>query len=71
MNRRQHGSRPTLALWMLVAVADAALLVAAAGPVLILLIVAGLVTGGGAFAGFRMLTHRHAAGSKVAVRKRA
>jgi hypothetical protein len=71
MNCRRHGSRPTIALWMLVAVADAALLVAAAGPLLILLIVAGLVTGGGAFAGLRMLTHRHPTESKVAVRRRA
>jgi hypothetical protein len=29
MNCRRHGSKPTLALWMLVAVADVALLAAA------------------------------------------
>jgi hypothetical protein len=40
---RPHGRKPTLALWMLVALADVALLAAAAGPRTVLLI-AGLVT---------------------------
>ncbi|WP_067508552.1 hypothetical protein [Actinoplanes sp. TFC3] len=40
MNRR-HGSKPALALWMLVAIADVALVAAAAGPTLTLLTVAG------------------------------
>jgi hypothetical protein len=42
MNCRPHGKKPTLALWMLVAVADVAILVAAAGLVTMLLVLAGL-----------------------------
>jgi hypothetical protein len=41
---RRHGSKPTLALWMLVAVADVAVLAAAAGPLVVLVTLAGLVT---------------------------
>ena len=37
MNRRRHGTKPTLALWMLVAAADVALLVATVGPLIMLL----------------------------------
>ena len=43
MNCRRHGSKPAIALWMLVAVADLAILVATTGVVTMLLIVAGLV----------------------------
>jgi hypothetical protein len=42
MKSRRHGSKPTLALWMLVAVADVAVLAAAAGPLLTLVTLAGL-----------------------------
>jgi hypothetical protein len=44
MKSRRHGSKPTLALWMLVAVADVAVLAVAAGPVLVLVTLAGLAT---------------------------
>jgi hypothetical protein len=44
MKSRRHGSKPTLALWMLVAVADVAVLAVAAGPVLVLVTLASLVT---------------------------
>ena len=64
MNCRRHGSKPTLALWMLVAVADVFLLVAAAGPLIVLLVVAGLLTVGGAV-GLRTLTKREPAEAKV------
>jgi hypothetical protein len=44
MNGRRHGSKPTLALWMLIAVVDVALLAASAGLFTVLLVVAALVT---------------------------
>ena len=55
MIRRKHGSRPALALWMLIAVVDVALLAAAAGALVTMLIVAGLVIVVGAYAGLRMV----------------
>lgn len=45
MNCRRHGSKPTIALWMLVAAADIGLLVAATGVVTMLLIAAALAGG--------------------------
>ena len=61
MNCRRHGSKCTIALWMLVAVADLVLLAAAAGPLLTLLTIVGLITLVGAVVGTRMITHRGAA----------
>jgi hypothetical protein len=52
MKSRRHGSKPTLALWMLVAVADVAVFAAAAGPVLVLVTLASLAT---VIAGVRVL----------------
>lgn len=46
MNCRRHGSKPTLALWMLVAVADVVLIVATAGVLTLLMVAAALVTAG-------------------------
>jgi hypothetical protein len=43
MNCRPYGRKPTLALWMLVALADVAILATAAGVVTLLLLVAGLL----------------------------
>jgi hypothetical protein len=43
MNCRRHGGKPTIALWMLVAVADLAILVATTSLATILLVLAGLV----------------------------
>ena len=71
MNRRRHSAKPTLALWMLVAVADVALIVAAVGPVLVLLCLAGLVTVAGSVLGMRMLSRRAEPTTEVAVRRRA
>ena len=51
---RRHGSRPTIALWMLVAIADIALVVAATGALVVLLVVAGALVLVGAVAGVRM-----------------
>ena len=58
MNCRRHGSKPTLALWMLIAVADVALIVVTAGVLTMLFISAAVVTVVGAVAGFRMLAQR-------------
>jgi MFS-type transporter involved in bile tolerance (Atg22 family) len=51
MSSRRHGKKPTIALWMLVAVADLAILVAATGLLTVLLILLALaVVAGGVFA---------------------
>ena len=71
MNRRRHGTKPTLALWMLVAAADVALLVATVGPLIMLLCLAGLVTVAGSVLGMRMLSRRTDTDTEVAVRRRA
>ena len=42
MNRRSHSSKPTIAFWMLVAVADGAMLVAAVGPAITVSVLAGI-----------------------------
>jgi hypothetical protein len=69
MNCRPHGSKPTLALWMLVALADVVILASAAGPVTLLLIIAGLlVVTAGVFAARGL--HRPAP-AKATVRRRA
>jgi hypothetical protein len=58
MSGRRYGSKPTLALWMLVAVADVALLAAAAGLFTVLLVIAALATAAGAVLAVR-LSHRY------------
>ncbi len=69
MNCRPYGSKPTLALWMLVAVADLVILASATGPVTVLLIIAALlVVTAGVFAARGV--HRPAP-AKVTVRRRA
>ncbi|BCJ54035.1 hypothetical protein Asp14428_55100 [Actinoplanes sp. NBRC 14428] len=65
---RRHGSKPTLALWMLVALADIAILVAAVGFVTVLLAAAGAMIVAGAAAGVWQLQRR--TGSQ-ALRRRA
>ncbi|GID94467.1 hypothetical protein Adi01nite_38790 [Amorphoplanes digitatis] len=57
---RRHGSRPTIALWMLVAIADIALVVAAVGTLAVLLVVAATVLLGAGVAGVWMLQRRTA-----------
>jgi uncharacterized protein (DUF58 family) len=70
MNRR-HGSKPTLALWMLVAIADVALLVAAAGVLAVLMAVFGAVIVAGGFLTVRSLQRRPAEQPEPALRRRA
>jgi len=69
MNCRPHGSKPTLALWMLVALADVVILASAAGPVTLLLIIAGLLVVTAGVLAARGL-HRPAP-AKATVRRRA
>ena len=68
---RRHGSRPTIALWMLVAIADVALVVAAVGTLAVLLAVAAAVIVVGAVAGAWTLQRRTAPHSESVVRRRA
>lgn len=70
MMSRRHGTKPTLALWMLVAVADVAIVVAAVGPLLVLSVLAGLVTLGIGGRTLWSLQHRNAPPAE-AVRRRA
>jgi hypothetical protein len=58
MNCRRHGSKPAFALWMLIAVADVALLASAAGPVVTVLVAGALTTVLAGIAGTRMLASR-------------
>jgi hypothetical protein len=71
MNCRRHGSKPALALWMLVAVADLALLTAATGVVTMLLIVTGLVLIAGGVVAARQFTRRDVPAREVVARRRA
>jgi hypothetical protein len=68
---RRHGSKPTLALWMLVALADVALLVAAAGVLAVLVAVFGAVILAGGFVALRSLSRRPADQPGSALRRRA
>ena len=68
---RRHGSKPTLALWMLVALADVALLVAAAGVLAVVVAVFGAVILAGGFVAVRSLPRRSADQSGSALRRRA
>jgi hypothetical protein len=68
MNRRRHGTKPKIALWMLVAVADVALLAAAVGPLIVLLCLVGLAT---VAASAMALSRRTETETEVAVRRRA
>lgn len=55
MSCRRHGSKPTIALWMLVAIADVAILVATGGLVALVLIVASLAVVAGGLVAARQL----------------
>jgi hypothetical protein len=68
---RRHGSRPTLALWMLVAIADVALLVAAIGTLAVLVTVFGLFVLAAGFLGIRMMQRRAVPEREAVLRRRA
>ncbi|MEU4237880.1 hypothetical protein [Actinoplanes sp. NPDC026619] len=72
MSRRRHGKKPTIALWMLVAVADVALLVATGGLVALVLIAASLaIIAGGFVAGRQLLAQQKSNPLAVAQKERA
>lgn len=71
MNCRRHGSKPTIALWMVIAVADLAILVAATGALTMVLILAGLVALAGGVVATRSLLRRSADATEAVVRRRA
>jgi hypothetical protein len=68
---RRHGSRATIALWMLVAIADVALVLATAGALVMMLAVAGVVILAGAVVGSRMLHRRAVPQQEPVLRRRA
>jgi hypothetical protein len=71
MNGRRHGRKPTIALWMLVAVADLALLVTATSLLTMALVLAGLVTIAAGVVAVRPLLRRPADPAEVVARRRA
>ncbi|WFE26749.1 hypothetical protein O7623_26265 [Solwaraspora sp. WMMD791] len=60
MSNRRRIVKPSLALWMLVALADVALLVASVGLLTVLLVVAGVAAVAGAAVGASQLIGRGA-----------
>ncbi|BBH64758.1 hypothetical protein ACTI_14430 [Actinoplanes sp. OR16] len=71
MNCRRHGSKPTIALWMLVAVADLAILVAATGFVMVFLTLAALAVVAGGVVAVRSLRRPQPEPVEVTARRRA
>ncbi len=71
MNCRRHGRKPTVALWMLVAVVDVALIVASAGLFTLLLILAAVavIAGAGVLAA-RTLGNAEPEPARVVARRR-
>ena len=71
MNCRRHGSKPTIALWMLIALADLGILVTAIGAVTALLILAGLLAVAGGVVAAQAFFLRSADAGKAVARPRA
>jgi hypothetical protein len=71
MKSRRHGRKPTLALWMLVAVADVAVLIATAGLLTVLAVLAGLVAAAGMVRGLWLLQRRTAPAAMLLQRRTA
>jgi hypothetical protein len=72
MNCRRHGRKPTIALWMLVAVADVAIIMSSTGllAALLLLTALAVIIGGGVYAA-RALGGREPQPAKAVARRRA
>jgi len=68
---RRHGSRPTIALWMIVAIADVALVVATASALVVMMVLAGAMIVAGAIAGRLMLQRRAVPQQESVLRSRA
>ena len=72
MNCRRHGSKSSIALWMLIAIADLAILVAAIGATTTLLILASLVAlAGGVIAARGLMASGNTAAGNMAARNGA
>ncbi len=70
MSCRRQGSKPTIALWMLVALADLVILTVATG-LLIPLVLATVAVLGGGVAAARLITRRAETTTEAVVRRRA
>lgn len=72
MIRRRQGSKPTVALWMLVAMADVAIIGASAGLLTLMLVLAALavVVAGGVYA-VRSIGRGEPEPARAVVRRRA
>jgi hypothetical protein len=71
MISRRHGRKPTIALWMLVAVADLVILATAAGVLVTLLILATLAVLAGGVVAARMFSGPAEVPAEAVVRRRA
>ena len=71
MNCRRHGSKPALGLWMLVAIADLAILTAATGVLVMVSIFALLAVVAGGVVAARSLARRTDTAAESVVRRRA
>lgn len=71
MNCRRHGRKPTIALWMLVAIADVAIILASTGLLvaLLLLVALGAVIGGAVYAALSLGGHDSRSTEAVARRR--
>jgi fucose permease len=71
MNCRRYGKKPTIALWMLVAVADLAIFVAAAGLLTVLLVLTALAVVAGGVITVRSMRRPQPQPVEVIARRRA
>lgn len=71
MNCRRRGKKSTIAFWMLIAIADAAMLFAAAGAAVMISIFAALALVAGGVVVARTMTRRSVPATRVVVRRRA
>jgi hypothetical protein len=71
MSCRRYGSKPTIAFWMLIAVADVAMLFAAAGSAVMVSFLAALALVAGGVVAARSLTPRSVPATRTVLRHRA
>jgi hypothetical protein len=71
MNCRRYGSKPTIAFWMLVTIADAAMLAATAGSAVMVSVLVVLALAAGGVVAARSLTRRSVPATRTVVRRRA
>jgi hypothetical protein len=71
MNCRRYGRKSTIAFWMLIAIADSAMLVGSAGAAVMISIFVALALVAGAVVAVRTLTRRSVPATGTVVRRRA